>query len=610
MSFWEKTEEEEEENQDEEDEFKNVNDRIIFLIDARNSMSEKNQKGETHMLNCLKVALEVMKTKIIAQDNSSVGITFFGTREKDSVEGTDGLFALLPLAPPSAERIRKLKVIIDDTREFELGIGSQATTKKFCPLKQALWYCSQSFATKDMKKTDFKRIWLFTNDDNPNSHSIMEQKAIVTVARDCAQAGIEISLWHLNPRNDVFNPRIFYFQLLVDPSGKGGQTDDDELESSIDNRMLSGGFDGFDALMASVRRKEYRKRRLGGTLFALGRLAETEREAAEIAAALPQAVAMEELNNNNNKENNTKAAAAASGFPTAQLHMSIHIYKTVQIVKKPAHSWLYAGNNEPLKSVSNFYNSGTGEVLPTEQIETYIEVAGTRVLVEKEEMKTLKKKNNIPFVGIRLLYFLPAAFLKEDMNVETPYFLYPDEKTVKGSSALFESLLRSCAKKNVYPIVRFNLTASSNGRIGVLVPQLEIIDENDGCQVQPPGFHLLYLPFAEDIRFCPILDPIATAPQLSEKISTSLKKIVESLSLSEDFNYSREIENPCLKAYYATLQAIALNEDELEWQAEKDDKLNPPEEMMEKASEEIEEFKKLIDYDEEEILASVGTKVS
>lgn len=122
-----------------------MNDRIIFLIDARTSMHEKNLKGESHLLNGLKVALEVMKTKIIAQDNSSVGVTFFGTREKDPAETTDGLYSLFPLGPPSAERIRKLKALIDDPSEFERGIGSQPLTKKFCPLKlrQALWFCSQ-----------------------------------------------------------------------------------------------------------------------------------------------------------------------------------------------------------------------------------------------------------------------------------------------------------------------------------------------------------------------------------------------------------------------------------------------------------------------------------
>lgn len=79
----------------------------------------------------------------------------------------------------------------------------------------------ESFATKDLKKTDFKRLWLFTNDDNPNSHSIMEQKAIVTVARkrDCSQAGIELSRWHLHPKKERSLPS----ESLLLPVTRSGQ---------------------------------------------------------------------------------------------------------------------------------------------------------------------------------------------------------------------------------------------------------------------------------------------------------------------------------------------------------------------------------------------------
>jgi ATP-dependent DNA helicase 2 subunit 1 len=581
MSFWEKTEEDEENIEEEEEEFKNVNDRIIFLVDTRAAMLDKNSKGESHLLNCLKVALEVMKTKIIAQDHSSIGITFFGTREKDSNETNEGLFCLLPLAPPSAERIRKLKGFIEDMHEFDRMIGSQLPSKKFTPLKQALWCCSQSFATKDMKKSDFRRIWLFTNDDNPNSHSIMEQKAIVTVARDCFQAGIEISLWHLNPKNELFNPRIFYFQILVADSTK--QTgDDDEMESSIDNRMLSGGYDGFDSLMASIRRKEFRKRRLGSTAMSLFSSGTGVRR------------------NSNNGEGEMEAVQGS-----IQQHIAIHIYKTVQIVKKPPHSWLNAVNNEPLKSSTNYFNSSTGEVLANEQIDTYVDVGGHRVSVAKEEMKLLRKSNNIEGVGIRILYFIPKDSFKDEMNVETPYFLYPDEKRVKGSSSLFESLLRECDRKKVLPVIRFNLTASSLGRIAVLLPQLEVIDENDGCQVVPPGFHVIYLPFAEDIRFNPILET-PTAPSLSDKVDEVVSKIIQEMSFPDDFAYSKEIENPALKAYYSVLQAIALNEDELEWKPEADDKLRPSD-IVENCCIDVDKLKHLLEYSEDDVIQSSST---
>jgi hypothetical protein len=72
-------EEEREEEEEDEDDFKTAEDRIVFLIDARPDMFEKNRLGEVHFENCVKVALAIMKTKIIASEKSSIGIIFFGT---------------------------------------------------------------------------------------------------------------------------------------------------------------------------------------------------------------------------------------------------------------------------------------------------------------------------------------------------------------------------------------------------------------------------------------------------------------------------------------------------------------------------------------------------
>ena len=42
-------------------------------------MKEKNLKGEVHLRNCLQVLVEVIKSKIVADDKSFIGLTLFGT---------------------------------------------------------------------------------------------------------------------------------------------------------------------------------------------------------------------------------------------------------------------------------------------------------------------------------------------------------------------------------------------------------------------------------------------------------------------------------------------------------------------------------------------------
>ncbi len=527
MSWWNKDgEDNEEEENDEEDEYKTPNDRIIFLIDARQPMLETNQKGESLIKNCLSVALAVMKTKIIANDKASIGITFFGAKEKDSSDSAVGVHSLFPLAPASAQRIRQLKSMVEDDGEFRKVVGSQNPAAQGCPLKQALWTCSQSFGTKDFKQTDFKRIWIFTNDDNPNKHSAVEQNATVTVARDCSQAGIEISLWHLNKQNHVFDPKAFYMKLLV------ASSDDVDSDTSIDGRMLGAGFEGFDTLMASVRRKEYKKRRLGSTLFSLG----------------------EDMNQ----------------------HMGVQLYRMLAVAKKPLHTWLYARTNEPLKVVSKYYDSGTGETLDEASIQTYVEVSGIQVPMTKEDVAAIKAAGNLPEAGVRLLFFMPQSELRRELNLESPYFLFPDERSVKGSSDIFESLLRSMASRKVVAVVRFNRISSAAPRIAVLLPQLEVVDE-DGCQVSPIGFQLLQLPFAHDIRFNPLakVDVVPSAEQVE-----AASAVVLGMQLAEDFCYFRDVESPSIQQYYSVLQAVALNEGAPEWTAEQNDRMQPDAELL------------------------------
>jgi ATP-dependent DNA helicase 2 subunit 1 len=542
MSWWNKEgEENEEEENDEEDEFKTPNDRIIFLIDARSPMFETNDKGESHMKNCLSVALAVMKTKIIANDKASIGLTFFGAKEKDSSDSAQGVHSLFPLAPPSAQRIRQLKMMIEDEGEFHRTVGSQSADAKGVPLKQALWTCSQSFGTKDFKQTDFKRIWIFTNDDTPNLQNPVEQRATVTVAKDCSQAGIEISLWHLNRADRAFDPKSFYMQLLI------ASNDETDADASIEGRMLGAGSEGFDTLMASVRRKEHKKRRLGSTLFSLGE------------------------------------------GPADTQHMGVQLYRMLAVAKKPTHTWLYARTNEPLKVVSKYFDSGTGETLEEAAIETFMDVQGLQVDITKDEVTAIKVAGNNPEAGVRLLFFMPRAELRNELNLESPYFLFPDDKTVKGSSLIFESLLRNMAEKDVLAVVRFNRVASAMPRLAVLLPQLEQVDE-DGCQTAPIGFQLMQLPFANDIRFNP-LNPVDIA--LGGDHVDAATRVVEGMRLPADFSYFRDIESPSIQQYYSVLQAVALNEGQPEWTVE-NDRMQPDPDLVTANEEACAAFKEAV----------------
>ena len=428
-------------------------------------MSDNNTNGEMHLRNSLTIALAVMKSKIIASgENASIGLAFFGTKDKEATEdasasSSNGVLTLFNLSPPSAQRIRQLQSLIEDPELLKSQVEPHPSTlnnPSACPLKQALWTCSQSFGSNDYKKSDMKRIWIFTNDDNPNNRNPVEQAATVTVARDCAQAGIEISLWHIDPAGRCFDPDLFYMNLLrattasnnvagsaatsldvpvTGPSSQLsqlssqplGSLDVDLADTSVQSRIIGAGKEGFDPSMASVRRKEHKKRRLGSVLFSLSC-------------------------NGSTAGNGEAAAAAATG--AAPTYMAVMLYKSIQAAKKPNHTWLYARTNEPIKVVSTYLDTSTGETLTSDRIATFLEAGvatedgAGKVPLNADEMKIIKILGNISGVGLQLLFCAPTKVaLPLDVNLESSYFLFPDDKAVKGSSLLFEALLRDLAQK-------------------------------------------------------------------------------------------------------------------------------------------------------------------
>lgn len=60
---------------------------------------------------------------------------------------------------------------------------------------------------------------------------------------------------------------------------------------------------------------------------------------------------------------------------------------------------------------------------------------------------------------------------------------------------LFAALLDRCVARKVVPICSFTLRTNSLPALVALLPQEERLDDSN-IQVVPPGFHVVYLPYA------------------------------------------------------------------------------------------------------------------
>ena len=111
--------------------------------------------------------------------------------------------------------------------------------------------------------------------------------------------------------------------------------------------------------------------------------------------------------------------------------------------------------------------------------------------------------------GIKLLGFKDRSELTFDDNVRHSLFIYPDEESYAGSRRTFTALLSSMVKKGKVGLVRALTRRNASPSFCVLLPQEE--GEGDGW-AEPSGFHLIPLPFADDIRAAPIEEGFRGGP--------------------------------------------------------------------------------------------------
>lgn len=86
--------------------------------------------------------------------------------------------------------------------------------------------------------------------------------------------------------------------------------------------------------------------------------------------------------------------------------------------------------------------------------------------------------------GLRLLGFKPCSLLKHYHQLRSPTFLYPDERSMAGSTQTFIAFHAAMLAKDKMAICSFVRTQASEPRLVALIPQVEEVDDF-GVQVAP-----------------------------------------------------------------------------------------------------------------------------
>ncbi|KAJ8363269.1 hypothetical protein SKAU_G00121000 [Synaphobranchus kaupii] len=249
--------------------------------------------------------------------------------------------------------------------------------------------------------------------------------------------------------------------------------------------------------------------------------------------------------------------------------VAVGVYVLARTATKPPAIRLYRDSNEPVRTKTRLYDNNTGSLLLPSDTKRSQVYGKRQIVLEKEEVDELKKFDD---PGLVLIGFKPMERLKLHHHIRPSLFLFPEEEQVTGSSCVITALLRRCSERGVFA--------------------REELDSNQ-MQMTPPGFHAIFLPFADDIR---TLDT-PQFPTASRSQVDKMKEIVQKLR----FKYrSDAFENPALQQHYRNLEALAL--DMLEPEPVEDFTKPKTEEMDKRLGPLVQEFKDLVypaDYNPE-----------
>ena len=537
-----------------------LKDCVIFLLDCSPSMhnlfidTNNENKKTTAITTVLTVAENFLKTKIITNEKDLFGLLLYDTSKTNNEMNFESVNQLIPISSPDANLIKKIKIFEQNTNPelcpetFNDTLKEHFDSKKDinkCFLSNALWICHSILKTYD-KKNYNRRIFLFTDNDNPLNNDMTERNLVFQHAKDMLENDIIIELFPMNFK-DRFDLSKFYINVI--PYNEDTYNIDNNENNKTENKNSNATAyilnmeqcsNRIRELTKRIRQKEIKKRTLGKCPL----------------------------------------------YITNNLKIYMNLYSTLKKSNKGRSYNIDARSNKLLNSINMMTCKDTGTDLYPNQIGTYQLYGNKKIKFSKNDMLKIK---SLEEPGMKLLGFKSIDSIKPYYNIRESYFLYPNEVFSSGSSQLVDAFIKQLSNKNKCMIIKFVAREGSLIKICALIPQKESFDE-DFFQT-PPGFNMIVLPFADDIRSNSDIMSKIDMSKINNKITVEqselTKKLIKKMNISFD---CRNFENYSLQKFYSTLQALALEENETE---EIDDLIQPDNEGLKKVLKGIDvEFRK------------------
>ncbi|XP_061364164.1 ATP-dependent DNA helicase 2 subunit KU70 isoform X1 [Gastrolobium bilobum] len=521
---------------------------VVYLVDASPKMfstscPSEDQTDESHFHIAISCISHSLKTQIISRSYDQVAICFFNTRERKNLQDLNGVFVFNVgereyLDRPTARLIKEFDLLEES---FSKNIGSQhgiVSGTRENSLYNAIWV-AQALLRKGSAKTVDKRILLFTNEDDPFGSIKGAIKSDMT----------RMTLQRAKDAQD--------------------------LGISIDLLPLSGPDEAFNVSLFYA------------DLIGL--------EGDDLVDSMPSAGnKLEDMKDQLRKRMFTKRIVKRLKFTVFNgLSIELNSYALIRPTNPGAITWLDSVTNLPLKSERTFICADTG-ALVEESTRRFHAYKNQNITFSMKELSEIKR---VSTGHLLLLGFKPLSCLRDYYNLKPSTFLYPSDEGTDGSMCIFIALHRSMIQLNRFAVAFSG--SSARPQLVALVAQEEVIQS--GGQIEPPGMHMIYLPYSDDIRLVEerFSDKSGMVTRASDDQIKKAADLIKRIDL-KDFSVC-QFTNPALQRHYAVLQALALEEDEI---PEMKDETSPDEEGLSRPGvvKALEEFKTSVygeNYDEE-----------
>ncbi|XP_073280098.1 ATP-dependent DNA helicase 2 subunit KU70 [Primulina huaijiensis] len=534
-------------------------EELVYLVDASPKMfstacSPEDQKDVTHFQIVVRCIAQSLKTQIINRSYDEVSICFFNTREKKNFQDLNGVYVFnVPeredLDRPTARFIKEFDRIEES---FSKEIGSKygiLSGSRDNSLYNALWV-AQGLLRKGSAKTVDKRVLLFTNEDDP--FGSIKGVTKMDMMRTTLQRAKDAQDLHIS--------------IEVLPLSRPGDEFNIstfyaellEMEEIELAQFKAFAGERFEDMKDQLRKRMFQKRRVRRINFIIA----------------------------------------------SDVCIELNTYALVRPTNPGTITWLDSVTNLPLQTERSFICSDTGTLLqePPKLFQSY---KNENIMFSASELSEIKR---VSTGHLRLLGFKPLSCLKDYHNLRPSTFVFPSDEEVIGSTCIFIAIYRSMLKLKRFAVAFYG--NPSHPQLVALVAQEEI--RSGSGQVEPPGMHMIYLPYSDDIR--PIEELHTEANPIAARATDDQIKSASSLVKRVDLKQFSvcQFANPALQRHYAVLQALALDEDDM---PDVRDETLPDEEGMARPGivKAVEEFKLSVfgqNYDENDVAGGKTSEAS